>query len=268
MRAEDADHPGAAAGDHRRLPHPRRQRPRHRSRSRCCSRSSPAASRRGCTSGWCARTRRRWRRAASCSRTRIRGCSSPSRSTCRTWTSRSSRAALDEEIGKVATAKVERARAAEGEEPAGGARGLSARAGLGAGDQHRRRLGRVARSGAAVHQRRQVRRGHRRRRAARGQEVPGEDQPEHADAGAGQAGDGGREEVMRAHNIVAALLCSCTMTRRARRGRAGAGQGGAAEDDLDRRRCRRRARARRRGRRARTSPIRGPGAPICSFRPT
>src|SRR6185369_14006277 len=105
-----------------------------------------------------------------------------------------------------------RARAAEGEEPAGGARRLSARARLRAGDEHRRRLGGGARSGAAVHQRRQVRRGHRRRCPACRQEVPDQDEPQHADAGAGQAGNGGREEVMRAHNFVAALLCSCTMS--------------------------------------------------------
>ena len=98
------------------------------SRSRCCSRSSPAASRRGCISGWCARTRPRSARAASCSRTKIRGCSSrfalylPTMDVekLKAGARRGDRQAVDDE-GRAA-------RAAEGEEPAGGARGLSARA--------------------------------------------------------------------------------------------------------------------------------------------
>ena len=115
----------------------------------------------------------------------------------------------------------------------------------------------------------EVRRGHRRRRHARGQEVPGQDEPEHADAGAGQAGAArdGRQEMMRAHNIVAALLCSCTMTvavDAAAQSPAKAVPPTIDADDA----AAGRTRAPRRSRRPRTSPIRGPGAPICTCRRT
>ncbi len=55
---------GAGAGRRRRLPHPARRRSRHARRSRCWRRSCRAASRRACTSAWCARTTWRSRPAA------------------------------------------------------------------------------------------------------------------------------------------------------------------------------------------------------------
>src|SRR6185312_15754802 len=214
---QDSGDACAAAGDHRRLSHPEGRQPRSvrargaaaDPRRRRVVAPAPAAGAQGQDGGGRGRLRVRARgsgpvphlRALSAEHGRREAQGGPRRG------DRQDR-----------LAEGRSARAAEGQEPAGGARRLSARARVGAGEQHRRRLGRVARSVAAVHQRGEVRRRHRRRRAARGQEVPGEDEPQHADAGAGQGRRGagsieydGRQEMMRAHNYVAALLCSCTM---------------------------------------------------------
>ena len=73
---------GAGAGGRRRLSHPARGRSPTPRRSRCWRRSCRAASRRACTSGWCARITWRSPPAASPRAWSTPGCSSCSRRTC------------------------------------------------------------------------------------------------------------------------------------------------------------------------------------------
>src|SRR5581483_3688218 len=91
----------------------------------------------------------------------------------------------------------------QGQEPAGGARGVSPRARLRDRHPDRRRRRGGARPDARLHRGREVRRDHRRRRAARGEKISHQGEPQPGDARAE-----GRLQMKRA--LLAVLLaCSC-----------------------------------------------------------
>ena len=179
---QDAGDAGAAAGDHRRLSHPGgRQSGSVRARGAAADprrrrvvAAAPAPRAQGQDGGGGRRLRVRARRSGAVPHLRALPAEHGRRAKLK--------AALDDEIAKLATTKVEPRELQKAKNQ------LAAQAVY----QRERVSGLASNIGVdwvvthdptrAVHQRRQVRRGHRRRRPARGQEVPRQDEPEHADA--------------------------------------------------------------------------------------